>query len=338
MHIKYYLRIILSALALLLSACNDGGHSSAATLESSSSGNGAWELVWSDEFDGHSLDSEKWAREINCWGGGNRELQCYTSEATNSYVNNGSLYLVARKESYRGSPLPETDPNYRADDMSAARNYTSARLSTRYKGDWRYGRIEVNARMPQGQGLWPAIWMLPTDSVYGPWPLSGEIDIFEAINLNASHGNEMHGTLHFGSLMPANKQSGSSYLPVKNIWEYAHTYAIEWEEGEIRWYVDDIHFATQTQAGWFTHYRKGKDQHLTTGEGAAPFDQPFHLLLNLAVGGRWPEPPDVDTALPQYMEIDYVRIYQCTADRVTGRGCATVNEDVQPLAGIAGPG
>ncbi len=333
----FYLKII--AVALMLTACNDEAQdSTSVSVEPSRPGAGAWELVWSDEFDGDKLDSDKWTHEVNCWGGGNQELQCYTAREQNSYVQDGSLYLIARQEIYRGSPLSDTHPDYHADAMSAARNYTSARLSTRNKGDWRYGRVEVNARMPQGQGIWPAIWMLPTDSVYGPWPLSGEIDIFEAINLNASHGNEMHGTLHFGSLAPANRQSGSSYLPMKNIWEYAHTYAIEWEESEIRWYVDDTHFATQTQAGWFTQYRNGEGQRLMIGDGAAPFDQPFHLLLNLAVGGHWPGPPNDDTPFPQQIEVNYVRIFQCSADRETGRGCATVNPEVEPLAGIAGPG
>lgn len=320
---------IMVAQAFLLTVCHgDGQDLISAPFDSSRPGSGTWELVWSDEFAGDRLDPDKWTHEVNCWGGGNNELQCYTAREANSFVQDGSLHLVAREENYRGSSLPETDPNYHSDDTSAARKFTSARVSTRYKGDWRYGRIEVNALMPQGQGIWPAIWMLPTDYVYGDWPLSGEIDIFEAINLNASHGNEMHGTLHFGSLAPGNKQSGSSYLPEKNIWEYAHTYAIEWEQGKIRWYVDDIHFATQTQAGWFTQFRSSEDEQLKMGEGAAPFDQRFHLLLNLAVGGNWPGPPNADTVFPQTLKVNYVRVFQCSANREIGRGCATVNPDV----------
>lgn len=331
------LLFVASALVAVLTACDDSSPGVSAAVEPTSIDAGVWQLVWNDEFEGDRLDPDKWIHEVNCWGGGNSELQCYTDRNANSYVQDGSLFLVARQETYRGSPVSEIHPDYSADDVSATRHFTSARLSTRFKGDWRYGRIEVNARMPQGQGIWPAIWMLPTDNTYGPWPLSGEIDIFEGINLNASHGNEMHGTLHFGGLSPANKQSGTRYLPGKNIWEHAHTYAIEWEEGEIRWYVDDTHFATQTQDGWFTQYQDGDEQQLRIAKGAAPFDQKFHLLLNIAVGGHWPGPPNADTRFPQTMEVDYVRIYQCSADRDTGKGCATVNPDIQPLAGISVP-
>lgn len=248
------------------------------------------------------------------------------------------LYFPGVVASARLITIPNHDaPDYDPDHNLVSRNFTSARLRTKHRGDWRYGRVEVNARMPQGQGVWPAIWMLPTANVYGSWPLSGEIDIFEGINLNASHGNEIHGTLHFGSRAPDNRESSASDTPQKPVWEHFHTYAIEWEHGEIRWYVDDTHYATQTQAGWFTQYQAEGETALRIGEGASPFDQAFHLLLNVAVGGNWPGPPNTETDFPQQMVVDYVRVYQCTADRETGHGCATVNPAVIALPGVPRP-
>ncbi|MCW8196345.1 glycoside hydrolase family 16 protein [Proteobacteria bacterium 005FR1] len=285
---------------------------------------GNWELVWSDEFEGERIDSEKWSHEVNCAGGGNNELQCYTARESNSYVRDGALYIVARKETSSGPAHFDDSPDYRPEDESVTRHYTSARLRTKHRGDWRYGRIEVRAKMPEGQGVWPAIWMLPTENKYGSWPLSGEIDIFEAININATGGNIVHGTLHYGDLAPDNRHSGTSYVPGENIWEQFHTYAIEWEEGTIRWYVDSTHFATQISDGWFTQDLK---------KGAAPFDQAFHLLLNLAIGGDWPGPPNAATQFPQELVVDYVRVYQCDEDRATGKGCATVNPAIVPLSG-----
>lgn len=298
---------------------------------------GSWELVWSDEFEGDRIDPDKWSHEVNCAGGGNNELQCYTAREVNSYVREGKLHIVARQEDWQGPVAFDDDPGYDPDRDLVSRNYTSARLRTKYRGDWRYGRIEVNARMPQGQGIWPAIWMLPTYNVYGSWPLSGEIDIFEGINLNASHGNQIHGTLHFGGRAPANRHSSAPYTPSKPVWEYFQTYAIEWERGEIRWYVDETHYATQTQAGWFTHYQEEGETSLRIGEGASPFDQAFHLLLNIAVGGNWPGPPNTETDFPQQMVVDFVRVYQCTEDPETGTGCATVNPSVIALPGVPGP-
>lgn len=296
-----------------------------------------WALVWSDEFEGDTLSTERWSHEVNCWGGGNDELQCYTDSDSNSFVRDGKLHIVAREEPARGSPYQDDQPEYDPEDQSAERDYTSALLRTIGKGDWRYGRIEVRAKMPYGQGIWPAIWMMPTDSIYGSWPLSGEIDIFEAVNTRASGGNEVHGYLHYGDLPPDNVNSGTGYTPAKPIWENFHTYAIEWEEGEIRWYVDDTHFATQTQDGWYNRYWSDEADAYVVGEGAAPFDQKFHLILNVAVGGRWPGSPDEDTRFPQTMTVDYVRVYQCAQDPESGRGCAYRDPSIAPLEGNPAP-
>ncbi len=295
-------------------------------------GNG-WTLVWQDEFNGSSIDMTKWSHEVNCWGGGNNELQCYTDRPVNSYVENGRLHIVALQEAFSGPAVTDDHPSYDPGDVSGSGTHTSARLRTKHKGDWRYGRIDVRARMPEGQGLWPAIWMLPTDEVYGGWPLSGEIDIFEAVNTNASGGNTIYGTLHYGREWPNNLHAGQAYTPVANIAQEFHTYTVEWEQGVIRWYVDGLHFATQTDSGWFTYSWQGQEYGYQLGTGAAPFDQEFHLILNVAVGGDWPGNPDGGTQFPQTMEVEYVRVYECSFNTLTGAGCAS---DVNPSVGVSG--
>lgn len=241
--------------------------------------------MWADEFEGTSVDPAHWesmtgnghAYGIPGWG--NDELQYYT--AANATVGDGVLTITAREQSVAGY------------------DYTSARLRTKGLGDWKYGRFEMRARLPEGQGLWPAFWMLPTDNVYGSWAASGEIDIVEALG---QRPERIYGTLHFGGMAPANDSSGSAHdLPAGTASAF-HTYAVEWEEGEVRWYVDDIHYATRTS--WWS----------AGGPFPAPFDQDFHLLLNLAVGGRWPGNPDETTAFPQSLIVDYVRVYQRPAD------------------------
>lgn len=295
-----------------------------------------WQLVWSDEFSGTSIDENKWNFEVNCAGGGNQEQQCYTASSDNAFVSDGSLKIVA---------LPAEE--------GAEKPYTSARLNTKYKGDFKYGRIEVRAKMPFGQGTWPAVWMMPTDEVYGGWPKSGEIDIVEAVNLKAADadGNpesHVYGTLHYGRDAPQNSSSGKAYqLPGgANPADDFHTYTIEWQEGEIRWYVDGYLYQTQQQSrvrynskgeavglrhrGWFAEFYNQATGELEVVYDAAPFDERFHLLLNLAVGGTWPENVNelgIDAeafANGQTFEIDYVRVYECAADPITGKGCETI--------------
>ncbi len=241
-------------------------------------------LVWSDEFDGTEVDTTKWSFQLGDGtdyflpsGWGNNEQQWYTDQ--NATVADGFLTITAREESVaQGFP------------------YTSARLRSLRKGDWTYGRMEMRAKMPLGKGLWQAFWMLPTDGVYGGWAASGEIDIVEYL------GNEpdtVLGTIHYGGEWPNNTFSGSEYeLPSGTFHEDFHVFAIEWEEGEIRWYVDDVHYGTKTS--WNS----------TGGPFPAPFDKRFHLLLNLAVGGNLPGSPDANTQFPQEYVIDYVRVYQ----------------------------
>jgi beta-glucanase (GH16 family) len=239
------------------------------------------ELVWSDEFDGTSVDTNKWefmigdgsAYGIPGWG--NNELQYYRSQ--NATVANGELTITAKQESFGG------------------KQYTSARLRTLNKGDWTYGRMEMRAKLPVGQGMWPAFWMLGSNSPYGGWAASGEIDIMESIGSNPER---IYGSIHYGGEAPANNYSGNStYLAAGTATDW-HVYAVEWQEGIIRWFVDGQLYSTQTS--WYS----------TNGPFPAPFDVDFHLLLNLAVGGYFPGNPDGSTVFPQQYIIDYVRVYQ----------------------------
>jgi beta-glucanase (GH16 family) len=277
---------------------------------SAGAGNG-WRQVWADDFDGTAIDSSKWQHEVDCWGGGNGEDQCYVADAKNSFVREGFLHIVALSDRPSGR-VSATDP------AIVTKNHSSARLRTLGRGDWKYGRVEARAKLPFGQGLWPAIWMLPTDRVYGGWAASGEIDIMEAVNLREG-ANDVHGTLHYGGPWPANVHTGTSYEPSSNAWEQFHLYAVEWEEGVVRWFVDDKHYATQND--WYS----------SNAAYPAPFNERFHLILNVAVGGAWPGPPNSSTTFPQEMVVDYVRVYECASDPATGHGCGTSDPSVQPL-------
>ncbi|RPI01081.1 MAG: glycoside hydrolase family 16 protein, partial [Ignavibacteriae bacterium] len=179
-----------------------------------------WKLVWNDEFNGTAVDMTKWEYEVNGNGGGNNELQYYTARDSNSFVKNGVLTIQALKESYQN------------------KQYTSARMRTREKGDWKYGRFEIRAKLPYGQGLWPAIWMLPTDWEYGGWPASGEIDIMECLGQDP---RKIYGTIHYGQSAATHQQSGGNYSLPSTSSSYAggfHVFAIEWDSTSFRWYVD----------------------------------------------------------------------------------------------------
>ncbi len=247
---------------------------------------GGQELVWSDEFNAAQLDPEVWffergdGSQYGIPGWGNNELQCYLENS--AQLDNGLLVITARAEAVGG------------------KQYTSARINTRDRFAFRYGRIEARIRLPGGQGLWPAFWLLPQYNIYGGWAASGEIDIMEAVNLGGSGGNNVHGTIHFGGEWPNNQFSGSSFLVPTDATAEFHTYALEWDPVELRWYVDNDLYAVQN--AWST----------TGGPYPAPFDQSFYILLNVAVGGNWPGAPDDGTAFPVTMEVDWVRVYSGT--------------------------
>jgi beta-glucanase (GH16 family) len=302
----------------------------------------AWQLVWSDEFDGNAIDTKKWSHVVDCHGGGNEEQQCYTDRKKNSFVKQGLLTITAQREDFVGSA--NADGNM---SQTTSLPYTSAKLSSMNKGDWQYGRFEIRAKLPFGQGTWPAVWMLPTDYVYGGWAASGEIDIVEAVNLKTPSDaadaikkeveSRIHGTLHFGETWPNNVKSGAVYKfpPSMNPADTFHTYAIEWQAGEIRWYVDDIHYATQRKSGWYSKYLL--DDALVVGAGSAPYDQKFHLILNLAVGGAWASQANDkgidETVYPQKLQIDFVRVYQCELPNSSGSGCETIGNNAELVEG-----
>ena len=268
-----------------------------------------WVLVWSDEFDGDSVDPAKWDFDLgngfydyrnNTWipGWGNEELQYYTREASNVFVKDGALTIRARKESLHGC------------------GYTSARLKTRKRDGTPlftklYGRIEFRAKVPWGKGLWPALWMLPQDDRYGGWAASGEIDLME---IAGEKPHEVLGSIHFGSTYP--KRSLHTHvhpLPGGSTVADWHVYAVEWEPGEIRFYVDGVH--TSTESFWWSCSKNRDGTGLEAARAAdlnpwpAPFDQPFYLLMNVAVGGNFPGAPNAATQFPADLVVDYVRVY-----------------------------
>ncbi len=239
-----------------------------------------WQLVWSDHFNYKGLpDSTKWNYDTrgNEYGWGNNEKQWYTvANPNNAFVSKGTLKITARKEETSGKA------------------YSSARLTSKNKGDWKYGKVVVRAKLPTGRGTWPAIWMLPTDSPYGGWPQCGEIDIMEHVGYNP---DTVFSTVHTGSYNHIKRTQVGKRLSLPTATSRFHTYTLEWEAGELRSYVDDIHYFT---------FRNEQ-----TGSDAWPFDQSFHLILNLAVGGGLGGRKGIDDALfPHVFEVDYVKVYQ----------------------------
>ncbi|BCZ47759.1 hypothetical protein psyc5s11_38260 [Clostridium gelidum] len=254
-----------------------------------------WNLVWSDEFNGDSLDANKWSyqygngTEYNAVDWGNNEKEFYTDK--NTKIEDGNLILEARKEE---TPILYGDKEYK---------YSSARIRTLDKYSKTYGKIESAITMPKGQGLWPAFWMLPDDNdVYGKWASGGEIDIMEA---KGGHPNNVWGTIHFGKEWPNNTSSGSHYtFPEGKDISGKHIYSVEWEPGEIRWYVDGELYYTANN--WFS---KGNDQPEPYAY-PAPFDRNFHMILNLAVGGAYDGNVEPDESFKSaQMKVDYVRVY-----------------------------
>lgn len=253
--------------------------------------------LWCDEFDGDTLDRTKWNYELGNWkldadgnyitnGWGNNEQEFYTD--SNASVHDSILTIAARREHY-------------ADPVQGEYEYTSARLSTQHLFSVCGGRIEVRARCDAGKSLWPAIWMLPEDSVYGGWAASGEIDIMEGWG---STPEKLCGTIHFGDTWPNNTYlTGEHTFTDGSTTESWHVYAVEWERDEMRWYVDDICYSTQKD--WFS----------ANHAYPAPFDQNFYLILNLAVGGHFDgvdgiyADPAVFADGERHFDIDYVRVY-----------------------------
>lgn len=245
-------------------------------------------LLWHDEFNGDTLDTSIWGKEVHKPGWVNNELQSYTSSDENIFIKDGNLVIKALKTV----------------DENGKESYTSGRIRTRYKKEFTYGRVEVRAKVPKGRGLWPAAWLMPaSDEKYGQWPLGGEIDIMEILGHET---NKTYSTIHFG--LP-HSQSGNNYrTPVgePDFSEEFHVFSVEWEPGEMRFYCDDQPVHTVNK--WYTAYYRQ-----VPAPFPAPFDSDFYVILNLAVGGDWPGKPneytDFDNA--EYY-VDYVRVYQKT--------------------------
>lgn len=269
----------LAALGIALAAGVASEAAAAQPRETDTSAPG-WKLVWSDEFEQDGLpDPANWGYDVGGHGWGNQELQFYTeARKENARVEQGHLIIEARHEPWED------------------REYTSARLVTRGKHDWREGRFEIRARVPEARGTWPAIWMLPVEWTYGSghWPDVGEIDIMEHVG----HApGVVHASAHSRDYQWQKGTQRTGTIEVPDATTAFHTYAVEWTADELRGYVDDrLYFAYRNEGRGWT---------------AWPYDQPFYLILNVAVGGAWGGQKGVDeAAFPQRMEIDYVRVYQ----------------------------
>lgn len=242
-----------------------------------------YNLLWHDEFSGSELDDSIWNMEARKPGWTNHELQEYTKSTDNIFTRDGNLVLKALKTDKDGKPY-----------------YTSGKVNSHNKMDFKYGKVVARAKVPEGQGLWPAIWMMPQDeSFYGQWPKCGEIDIMEVLG---SDTKTAYGTIHYGA--PHAEQQGTVVLDNGSFSSDFHEYSVEWEPGEIRWYIDDQLYLTVND--WFTAEKDEDDKPYP-----APFNRDFYVQMNLAVGGDWPKDPDETTDFDKAeFLIDYVRVYQ----------------------------
>lgn len=257
-----------------------------------------WKLVWSDEFNTDGLpDPKNWGYDEAFIA--NHELQYYTKSENNARVRNGALVIEARKEK-RKNPLYEPGFEYKKEDLHTYykawehTDYTSARLVTRNLAEWKYGRVEVRAKLPTGRGVWPAIWMLGHDHDKVSWPLVGEIDIMENVGFDP---DVVHANIHTESYNHLKGTNKGGQINVDKPYEKYHVYAVEWNEKQMDFYVDDEKY--------FTFKNEN------TGEKTWPFDKKYYLILNIAVGGFWGGQEGVDDSIfPQRMYVDYVRVYE----------------------------
>lgn len=263
--------LLAIALTVFLAACGGGLLAPRATPIAVPQG---WKLAWHDEFDGSAIDKANWTYDLGGGGWGNGEAQFYTNRPENARVENGLLLIEARQEKYEGS------------------YYTSARLKTQGLQEFQYGRIEARIKVPPGAGLWPAFWMLGANFNGSNWPDCGEIDIMEYVGrepdlvIGTAHGPGYSGAL---GLSRWNRQK-------YDIADDFHTYAIEWQAGQIKWFYDGAEYFTLTRAD--------------VGDREWVFDQPFFIILNQAIGGTLGGIIGLDTAFPTQLQVDYVRVFQ----------------------------
>ncbi|HEX3625312.1 MAG TPA: glycoside hydrolase family 16 protein [Verrucomicrobiae bacterium] len=242
------------------------------------SAHAGWNLTWNDEFNGAEIDTNHWTFENgNHNGWGNNELEYYTGRSQNAYVRDGLLHIVGRREPTNGC------------------DYTSARMKSEGLYAQKYGRFEFRAKFPQGKGYWPALWLMPRNSAYGGWPECGEIDIVEN---KGDYPAVVQGTIHYSSSEGVHLQSTDLYtFAPGNGADKFHTYMLQWSTNSISWFVDNQLYETQTN--WST----------ANAPYPAPFDQPFYIIMNLAIGGVYAGDPDTNTAFPGEMQVDFVRVY-----------------------------
>jgi beta-glucanase (GH16 family) len=258
------LSLTVCALLVLFSFCNH------------SSPDKKYQLVWQDEFDGTQIDASSWGFDTGGEGWGNNELEYYTDRPENASVSGGNLVITARKEDYNG------------------RAYTSARMITKGKRSFLYGRADIRAKLPKGQGIWPALWMLGQNIDEVGWPKCGEIDIMELLG----HAPDtVYGTVHWGVSENELHSKGDRFvLQTGNFSDDFHVFSVLWEEDSLQILVDDYPYLTITK------------QEFAANE--YPFDKPQYFLFNIAVGGDWPGSPDASTVFPQQMLVDYIRVFQ----------------------------
>lgn len=237
-------------------------------------------LQWSDEFDGPSLNPAIWSHQNGdgcpgLCGWGNNELEYYTDRRENLFFQDGKLIIEARPESFQG------------------KHYTSSKILTQGKKPVKFGRIDIRAILPTGKGIWPAFWLMPEKSVFGGWPRSGEIDLMEVVG---HEPNKTHGTIHYGPGPGSTTINRHYTLPAKTFHDEFHVFSLEWKQDQIQWLVDGQVFSTIHKADLGTHHY--------------PFNEEFYVIFNLAVGGNWPGSPDATTYFPQWLIVDYIRVYQ----------------------------
>lgn len=239
-----------------------------------------YSLAWADEFNTGLLDPTAWAVQggdgcPNLCGWGNNELEYYTGRPENIFFQDGKLIIEAKKESFSG------------------KNYTSSKIISKGKKFFKFGRIDIRAKLPKGKGIWPALWMLPENNVYGGWPTSGEIDIMELVG---HEPNKVYGTLHFGP-GPGSTMISRGYTLSSGIFnDEFHVFSMEWRPDQIKLFVDGVLYSTVNRPD--------------LGAATYPFNEDFFFIFNLAVGGNWPGNPDGSTYFPQWLIVDYVRVYQ----------------------------
>lgn len=235
-----------------------------------------YEQLWSDEFSGTQIDNSLWGYDIGGGGWGNNELEYYTDSPKNSYVSSGNLVIEARKESFLG------------------REYTSARIISKGKKDFTFGRVDIRAKLPKGQGIWPALWMLGKKIDQTNWPNCGEIDIMELLGHEPS---KIYGTVHYGPIGSSTSTTKTSNykLPSGDFSDSYHVFSLNWSQDNMEVLIDDVSMlkTDRTQIG-----------------AIYPFNEPFFMLFNVAVGGNWPGGPDISTVFPQQMLVDYIRVFK----------------------------